>query len=196
MILDQYPIFEGLSRIDTIPLREMPVVQAREYFKWFKRIYSLRIIVLLDYFAEHLTGDLENDLLRLGQRVAEMIPLEQFSQKQEKGYLVYVHEGKECRFPPRRTLTLAGRSIGTDMGCLMASCILSLNNDVKWHMPTRPKRYIDLHQPTLLVPGDKIPFNPVISSISCCGGIANSELYSDIWCDRYRHYRDIVKLSA
>jgi hypothetical protein len=188
MTLEPYPEFEGLNPADIVKLYELPVAQAREHFNWFKSVYSHRLDVLLEYFYEHLTGDYEEDLSRVGQRVAALMPLERYSHMQEKGCLAYIHEGKECRFPPRRLLTLEGALIAVDMGCLLASCILSLSKDVKWHMPTRPKRYVDLHQPTLLVPGDKIPFNPISYSIGCSSRIANSELGSNIWSDRYIIY--------
>lgn len=192
MGLNPYPIYEGPQKLGFVPLCELSVTKARDYFTWFKDNYMRRIDVLLHYISDDITADKENDLLRIGEKITAILPLERFSKIQDKGYLIFEVNGKEIRSPKERVLTVEGTSIGIDMGCILAYTILSLSNRVKWHMPTRPKNYVDLHHPTLLIPGDKIPFNPITVSLTRCHGILNNRQNSDVWCHIYMHYKKLI----
>lgn len=189
MSLTPYPLFIVPEEFPAVPHRELPRPIARKYFEWFTGIYTERIPVLLDYFNEHLTGSCSDDLRRLGMKIAELVLLAQFSYMPEDPVMIEPRPGYRLQVPPEPKLTGEGISMAVDMGCLLASCILHLDERITWHFVTRPKKLLEYQQPTLIEPWIGIPFDPVDLSIGYCTGIYKKIRLSDIWAICYEHIK-------
>jgi hypothetical protein len=185
MTAEPYPFFIRPPEFGVGRENDFTRDQARKHFEWFKAHFRERVPVLLNYLDEKLTGDCAADLRRIAARIAQLLPLDQFSYMQEVGDLLEFTQNRKLHLPPRRRPNAQGVSMAYDMACLLAVMLLDLDPRIKWHLPTRAPTYIDHHCPTMRFPHSKIPFNMVRVSIAHCASMFDSKWGTDIYAVIY-----------
>jgi hypothetical protein len=145
--------------------------EAKEHFEWFLTYYEGRIAVLLGYLGESLTSNPKADLLRLGNRLAEVLPGERFSFMPTEGSVIDFGKGRVLREPPMQDLTEDGVSLALDMGCLLGKLMLGISPRFRWKLYTEARTSFDYQWPVVFDRGTREYSNPVGWSPGSCLGV-------------------------
>lgn len=185
-----YPVFQ-LPRGIAVPkdCREQSREEAKEYFEVLTAYFPWRVLLLLSWHGEQLTPEPEDDLIRLGKKVAEYI---------KDPELVYYEDvevdwdGEKLSLGRHLGLVDTAASMAIDMGFFLAIQLLQLEHpDIKWGLRLGGKKMANHHAGIVFGPGT-LEYNPIEQSRGWGAGIIDGTRLPAIWCEYYRMWTDYV----
>jgi hypothetical protein len=195
IVMKPYPILdlpEHLKDFEFKGCRQRKKQDAKEYFDWLINSTDRRIGILLDYLEERLTNDILEDLRRIGQSIAEILPDEQFSYLSKDEHVLYERRGRQfdIELSPSRRLTVQGYAMVADLGLLMTKSILNEFSDtLYWEIVSKPKNDIAYLLPQVAGFCKKTIFSPIGGTHALALGIINDNDNGDIWSKAYKRIR-------
>jgi hypothetical protein len=189
----KYPLFIPPAELAEKDSREWSAKEAKSYLYWLLGVHQERIDGLLKFFGETLTAAPEDDLVRLGEQVAEAIKTSDFSRlvspiPKKRFDFSQVPTSREtisdffryisCIGPK---LTDAGYALAADMGLLVAKFLLDECSDkVKWSIVRSPKSDVSYNLPVLIGFG-KLQLDPIGGSIAQTYGLLRGNKKPTVW---------------
>lgn len=185
-----YPVFTLSRGIDVAASgRERSRAQAKEYFKVLTAYFPWRVLRLLAWHNENITPDPEDDLLRLGHKVAAYICRPEFKY-QEK--LEVDWEGENISLGVYTGLVDTAASMAIDMGFFLAIQLLQIDHfEIHWGLRLGGKKVDNYHDGIVFGP-HLLEYNPIEQSLGWGSSIAKGTSLPSIWCEYYRMWTDIV----
>ena len=165
--------------------------EAINYAKNFQRSYPYRVLVLLAWLDECITGVPAEDLERIGLKVSEFVKLSEYHEtyKTETQYTETHRRVEEFK-----QLSIPQMSMSIDMGFLLGVFLAQLDTpDIEWNMRMRGKTCDGYHQMTLVWKGKTITYDPIADSIGWSNAIAQGKRSHRIWCEFYLRWQDILE---
>ena len=190
-----YPLFPIPDALAGKDQRYWTHREGKEFFNIVLGALDERVEGLLAYFEEDASASPEELLTRLGGKVAEVLPSDQFSGPPQTEPDIVVKRGKTYELPPLegRTLTEQGEAVARDMGLLLAKLMLERGHPpLEWSIVMKPKNDADYLQPILVRTDRKnpLPFDPMGSSLAVAYQILRGNCEFDKWA---KMYTDSVK---
>lgn len=176
-----YPLFIPPGILDTKKSREWTAKEAKAYFQWVMECAPSRIQKLLEYFDEASGKDRERTLLNLGKKIAEVLPLEEFSVQTASG----------------RDLTDRGYALAADIGLLIGKMLIDQpGNKLKWITIKKPKSHISFNMPALT--GFRVTgvcpenLDPIQASVAQLFGLLDGTRGVDAWLGIYDYWKNEI----
>jgi hypothetical protein len=186
-----YPLFRMVNDI-ALQNCENPrtTAEAMAYYDAFMRVYPYRIFTLVSWFKESLVLNPVEDLLRIGERVAEYVSHHDH----------HYHEEVQITLRPGKTATEdflrlreGATSMAIDMGLLTAMYITQIESpDIRWHMRTRGRTFVDFQQVCVCGP-EPYMFDPIRQPIGWCMSIADGKNTHRLWSEYFLMWLDIAE---
>jgi len=168
-----YPLFIPPGTLGEKTPPEWSRREAEEYGNWLQSCIPDRVGSLIRYFGMDETAPSSSLLESLGQRVAEALVHEPFSE-----------DGR---------LTNQGHALAADMGLLLAVALKRENTELTWEIVRKPKSDVDYHQPVLVGFPDGVPCNPVHISTMQAFGVLNGNKDGTAWRRIFKTWNDFVR---
>lgn len=165
--------------------------EARGYFKALTRVMPYRILLLMAWHEESISNSPEDDLRRLGHKVAEYISDERFVYYED----ITLDDGKrKIELGPQPFLYDHAQYMAMDMGLFLAVMLLQLDHpDLDWYVKlTCGKRDIDRHHAVVSGPRERI-FAPIGQSVGWAHAIVKGTHTANIWAEYFLAWVDMIE---
>lgn len=173
--LKDYPLFIPPREVHSKKPREWTPDEAKLYFDWLMSVKDDRVEYLITVFDEAFTGDIEADLIRLGQKVYNSLHEEPFSSEELTG----------------RSITNRGLALAADMSLLVSKLIIQKQPEISWNIVKKPKSDISFHLPALFGFPKLGHIETMAGSIANAKAILRGEEESDVWWRMFKYAEDI-----
>jgi hypothetical protein len=185
-----YPVFQLPRRIRIAQdCRSRSREEAKEYFQVLTAYFPWRVLLLLSWHGEQMTPDPEDDLLRLGAKVAEYINDPEFIYYED---VEVDWEGEKLSLGKHTGLVDTAASMAIDMGFFLAILLLQLDHpEIKWGLRLGGKKMANYHDCVVFGP-NLLEYNPLQQSRGWGSSIVKGTSLPSIWYEYYRRWTDHV----
>jgi hypothetical protein len=174
--MKDYALFIPPAEVATTKARLWNSKQAQLYFNWFLSTKDDRVEYLFTSLDESLTKNLEEDIVRIGDKVTNLLFESPFSENEKD----------------KVNLTNQGFALVADLSLLISKLIITKHPQLTWKIVKRPKSDISYNLPAMF------DF-PIYGHIELMGGaimsakaILQGMKTSSIWLETYRHVIGLI----
>ena len=192
-----YPWFIPPPELAGRTAEQWSKAEAKTFLEWQLRVIEPRVAQMLRYLNDDASGSRKELLLRLGEKVAAILPAKGYSiepdrQSTETGTGPASREAILCARDYRR-LTETGMALASDLGLLLAKLVLEdCGGAVRWDVLRKPKSALAYNLPVLVglkkYPGQHV--EPIRVSIANGSALVRGEGSPDAW---WRAYEAFIK---
>lgn len=186
-----YPVFSLPENIKLVyDGRERTKTEAKAYYTALLEVIPFRVILLLSWHHEHFTGSIDDDLRRLGKKVADYIMTDGFHYLQDTDCF----GDRRLELKSQVHLYDHVRSMLIDMGLYLAIMLLQLDHpEISWELITKgSKNYVHYNQAIIKGPG-LLEYEPVWDSYAAGSGLIEGNNTYNRWAERYLRWVDVLE---
>ena len=163
--MNEYPLFVPPQPLCTKKPSEWTEAEAEDYYQWLLNNLDYRVGSLLAFFDEDSSQISEQLLVRVSDKVANILKSELFSQRVNSDF----------------QLTSIGYALSADIGLLLAKLLLQeCSPSIHWAICREPKTDVSYNCPVLSGFG-KLSLDPIQVSITQSYGILRGKRADNAW---------------
>lgn len=133
--MKEYALFTPPESLAIIGTKNWKKKEAQEYFDWFMRVRKQRVSDFLDFIGYDLTGNVEQDLNTISQKLFDRVNTPDF-------YSIREVDGA-------KKMNDQGLAIAADTGLLLAQLLENAKPNLYWEIAKGPKSYHSYNLPVL-----------------------------------------------
>ena len=133
--MKEYPLFMPPESLAVIGAKNWKKKEAQEYFDWFMRERKQRVSNFLDFIGYELTGNIEQDLKIISQKLFDAANTPDF-------FSIRDVDGS-------KKLNDRGLALAADSGLLLAQLLEYARPNLYWQIAKGPKSYHSYNLPVL-----------------------------------------------